>query len=235
MKNKLSTFAVACAALSIFLFCNCRKTNLEAFVKKLPELPQDIAATLDTNTMATKIPIAFAPPERDPNVSAVPCCDIKIIKSLKVTFTYTKCRPLQANIPDHVIDLFLANPGQGGGQEAGERNFKLWKLTPSKHKTAFKLMVCETSQGPWNANLEEKRACSHPAPVHTLTINAFEDIVQFVWNGGIGNHPPDVGLVSCRLVSDTRFLCPGGLSTCDCTSSFCPAEQACLCNLEGQW
>ena len=96
-------------------------------------------------------------------------------------------------------------------------------------------IVCFTSDGPWNATLTETRHCVGYTPQDSLIINAFGDVLSFVWNGGPPNHPPAVQLVSCREVGVVRFPC-GGIS--DCTCAFdppCPADQPCDCGLEGQW
>ena len=168
-----------------------------------------------------------------------PCCDIKRTKSLRVTFPYTKCGPLRDFIVAPIADSVFLDGGHATGQGVAKgpepARFKAYKLNKLKGGNILDQPVCVTSQGPWNATLIERRACSNYTPHNSLLIDAFGDLLSFEWNGGVELHPPNVGLVSCRRVATTRFLCPGSLSTCDCPSTFCPATDPCDCGLEGEW
>ena len=53
----------------------------------------------------------------------------------------------------------------------------------------------------------ETRACVGYAPVETLTISAHDELVTFVWNGGVQNYPAQVQLVSCREVGTVSMTC----------------------------
>ena len=166
-----------------------------------------------------------------------PCCDMTDLKSLKVTFPYTKCGPLRDFIAP-ITDFIYLVGGDGAGQSVAKGTESARFIANQRNtlpKTILDQQVCMTSRGPWNATLIETRACSGYGPTQSLVIDAFGDKVSFDWQGGVELHPPNVGLVSCRQVHTLRFPCSGGLSTCDCQSYFCPATETCTCNLEGIW
>jgi len=227
---------LASAALFLLLFGNCRHPGIEAFVAKLPELPKDLDATLDPKTLATKVSTSYPPPEKATAAPRAPCCGSTDRKTLKVNFRYTKCGPLRDFIVAPIGDLLLLDSGQGGRgeQSPGPRRFQVYRRGEMNRKTIWDTTVCVSSEGPWDATLTEERHCIGYTPQDTLVINAFGDVVTFVWNGGPPNHPPSVQLVSCREVGVISFPC-GGISDCNCVSSPCPADQPCPCGLEGQW
>jgi hypothetical protein len=224
------------ASLAVLLSSGCRQRNLETFVATLPELPQDIAATLDPRTSATRLPALQPPPEKPARVVLAACCGSTDTKTLKVNFTYTKCGPLRDFILVPLGDLVsveartVGGPGKGTAAD-GTRVFRKGELNRG---SVLDTIVCITSSGPWNATLIEERYCNGYSPRDTLLINAWGDALSFVWNGGPSNHPTNVGLVSCREVGLVRYRC-GGLSTCPCDSAPCPADQPCDCGLQGQW
>ena len=193
-------------------------------VESLPDLPPEIAATLDPATMATKIVSPIPPPQEASVVTSAPCCSTTDRKSLKVNFPHTKCGPLRDFIVGNIGDRVLFRSKQDTPQ--------VYKLKAIAGKTLLQTHVCITSQGPWNATLEETRSCTNYSPRQTLIISAHDELISFVWNGGVEGHPPEVQLVTCREVGTVSFAC-GGLSTCECNSSSCPASAPCPCNL--QW
>jgi hypothetical protein len=166
-----------------------------------------------------------------------PCCEITQSKSLKVTYPHTKCGPLRDFITAPITDAVFLEDGRGIEQSAAQEmkpvRFTATKLT-TLGKTIFDQQVCVTSRGPWNATLTENWPCQG-APYKQLSIDAFGENVSFVWQGGIEMHPPNVGLVSCRVVGTDRFSCGGSLSSCECPSSTCPPTELCDCGFEGIW
>jgi hypothetical protein len=224
MKTRYSYCVLVTGLAATIVFSGCRQRTADDYVERLPDLPANLAATLDPVTLATKTAGTIPPPEKASGPFLAPCCSITDEKSLKVNYPYTKCGPLRDFIVAPLGDtaLFRSNP----------ETTKVYKLRELSGKRLLDLHVCVTSQGPWNATLVETRSCTNYTPRQTLTINAYGDLVQFVWNGGVQGHPAEVQLVSCRLVATTRFPC-GGLSTCDCSSSVCQASAPCECNL--QW
>ena len=213
-----------------------RDAALADRLEKLPTLPADIAATLDPKTNATK---TMGPPpvpvkETGP-LPVAPCCSIKDQKSLKVKVALTRCGPLRDFIVAPVGDLVMAREIGGGGAPGGPagalgsggniRAYKLNTVNPSVWDT----IICMTSDGPWDATFIEDRHCNNYAPVDSLFVSAWGGLVPYYWNGGPANHPPEVSVVSCRDLGTFRLPC-GGPSTCDCTSSPCPADQPCPCD-----
>jgi hypothetical protein len=226
MRTNASLLLVLAFLATIASAGGCRQKSLAQRVEGLPELPAELRATLDPTTLATRVPTSFPPREHDPNVAAAPCCARTDTKHLQVRFPYTKCGPLR--------DFIVASFGDAVLLEASREGTTAHKLRALTGARLLEMHVCVTSHGPWNARLIEDRACSPYTPVHTLVINARGDMIQFVWNGPVGNHPPDVQLVSCRQVSTTESAC-NPLSGCACLSSACPATEPCTCNLDGQW
>ena len=200
MRIRTSALSLSCALFSVLLFSHCRQPGVEDFASKLPDLPKDLDATLDPKTLATKLSTVFPPPEKLTGVILAACCGSSDTKTLKVNFSYTKCGPLRDFIMAPVGNLVFFDTGQsgGGGQRATPRSFKVFRRGELDRKSVLDTIVCVTSEGPWNATLTEDRNCNGYSPRDTLIISAFSDVISFVWNGGPANHPPAVGLVSCR-------------------------------------
>ncbi|MGH9361148.1 MAG: hypothetical protein ACRD2T_04470 [Thermoanaerobaculia bacterium] len=216
---------VRCLAvvLLVLVLAHCRPKSIEDQVAALPELPPEIAATLDPDTMATKVVSGVGPPETATGAILVPCCSSTETRQLKVRFRYTKCGPLA-----DLFDLEFVVLTQG---RAGSAKPEMHKLTEFRGRTLPFPHLCRSSDGPWNAILTEKRGCANPTPSRSLAISAFGDVISFTW-GGPQSPPANVQVVACRKESFIRLLCPGSISTCDCSSSSCSAGQDCPCPLE---
>lgn len=232
MKNIISTLIIF-GTLSLILFDGCGKNKTTNEYDRLPDLPPDLAATLDPDTMATKITVSTPEPVQSPGVALAQCCGSSEGMTLKVKFPYTKCGPLRDFIVGPIGDV-KSLAASGPGQSEAHPDFKVYKLTQFNAKTVLDQVVCVTSQGPWDATLTEDRHCNGYSPIRTLTISPYGDLISFVWNTSNGTHPESVTLVSCRQMNTSRFHC-GGLSNCDCRSSTCPADQPCECNLPSNW
>lgn len=165
------------------------------------------------------------------------CCASTNTKSLRVTFPHTKCAPLRdfilATNGDTVFKDVARSTRQSIAQGSESVRFSSGEFN-TVGETVFDQRVCMTSRGPWNATLTETRSCSDSTPVQSLVINAYGDQMSFVWQGGVELHPPSVGLVSCRQDHQIQTPC-GGLSTCECISTFCPPTAPCDCGLAGIW
>ena len=207
------------------LLSSCRQPRVEERVERLPDLPPEIAATLDSTTLTTKTALQFSEPQKLPATTpaaAAPCCSSNETRSLKVNFPYTKCA-----FPDLIsVDLrdFLLSQGDSGG--AGGETPKMYKLREIQGRALSRLHFCTSSNGPWDATLTEVRACSPYTPVRTLVISAFGDAVVFNWSG---SQPPpsNVQIVSCQTLGTTRTPC--GISNCQCVSSSCQPPSNCDC------
>ncbi|HEX2460887.1 MAG TPA: hypothetical protein VHJ58_12140, partial [Vicinamibacterales bacterium] len=78
------------------LLSSCRQPSVEERVERLPDLPPETAATLDSTTLATKTALQFSEPQKLPATTpaaAAPCCSSNETRSLRVNFPYTKCGP----------------------------------------------------------------------------------------------------------------------------------------------
>ena len=230
---------IAAAVVCVGLIGGCRQKSAPIDVDSLPELPEDVAATLDPKTMATKTPASSNAPVKSPDVAFAPCCSSTHTRTMQVSFSYTKCVPLRIAFAGPFPQLILANPGGAGPTPSGgtpspspsPSSVKVFKLTSFKAKALSEKLLCTTSQGPWNATFIEERHCSPVTPQDTLIINAFSDQVFIQWSGGTPNHPPSVQVVTCRDIGETQANC--GISNCACQNSSCPETQPCPCVLEG--
>ncbi|HEX5759338.1 MAG TPA: hypothetical protein VF121_09100 [Thermoanaerobaculia bacterium] len=209
---------LAAVPFLLLFLAHCRPESVEDRVAKLPELPPEIAATLDPERLATKVASGAEPPETPPKALLLPCCSSKETRRLKVRFRYTKC-----SLPAHFFDLVLTQDGSGSARP------QMHKLTELRGRNLALTHFCRSSDGPWDAVLTETRACSPPAPSRTLVISAFGDAVLFAW-GGPQSPPANVQVVACREESDIRSPC--GISGCTCSSTTCAAGQECPCSLE---
>jgi len=204
----------------------CRQPSLEERVERLPELPPDIAGTLDSTTLATRTALQFSEPQKLPAttpVAAAPCCSSNETRSLKVNFPYTKCGPFHDLISVDLYDLVLSQGDSGGSAP------KMYKLREIQGRALSRLHICTSSDGPWDATLTEVRACSPYTPVRTLVISALGDAVVFNWSG---SQPPpaNVQIVSCQTLGITKIPC--GISNCECLSSACQPPASCDCGTE---
>jgi hypothetical protein len=226
---KSSVFFIGALAVCLALCLGSCKNNPapQNEVEKLPELPSELASTLDPDTMATRTPAANPAPTKSPTVILAPCCSSTETKTLQVKFTYTKCVFPQLELLTLSSGPSVSDPAKNQGTRA----VRSFKLTSLNGKRLLDLRFCTTSEGPWNATFIEERKCSPITPQDTLVINAFDDQIIFQWTGGTENHPASVSLVSCKEIGTTRFNC--GISTCDCTGSACQPNQACPCTLQG--
>jgi hypothetical protein len=239
MKRKILAVILAGAGLCLVFLGSCRpQPSVTDYVESLPELPQEIAATLDPKTLATKVSVTLPAPEiTEPGTALAPCCGSKDLSSLKVRYAYTKCGLLRDFILAPFRNLLLSEKGGPGGETGGQTgDFKAYKLSQFNRRPVLDQTICVTSKGPWNATLAEDKSCSNSAAsVQTLLIDAFGNLVQFVWVGGVEFHPPEVELVSCRADLTYRFSCKGH-STCPCESiPPCAEDQPCDCGIAGQW
>ena len=242
--------AAAVAVLLVILSSGCKGPGSGAAadaaladrLEKLPQLPPDLAATLDPKTNATKT--TGGPPEPEKLTAPLPmapCCSIKDQKQLQVRVKLTKCGPLKDLVLADLSNLLLAramtggggggSPVTPGGGPAGTTettgNVRFYKLEAVNRASVWETRICTSSEGPWDATFIEERHCNNYAPVDSLYVTAFGEIRGFFWNGGVQNHPADVSVLSCNEIGTTRFQC--GISNCDCTSSNCPPGQQCPC------
>jgi len=250
MKSRIRAgLEASLAALLVMAVANCRGTGTAGSgvadrLEQLPVLPPEIASTLDPATNATKIRPSQPTFVRDPSVAQAPCCGSKDVRALKVRVSLTKCAPLRDFIMAPVRDLVLSSDtgaatggGQGGGGAAGgaaggpgaEGKVRMFRLNTVNRQTVLDTIVCMASDGPWDATFQEERNCNNYAPQNSLLVSGWGGIVPYYWNGGAANHPPEVSVVSCREVGLFRYAC-SGLSSCDCRSSPCPANQPCVCS-----
>lgn len=174
----LAAALCACATIG----AACRSPTTPDYLASLPDLPADLASTLDPATLATRVTTTFPHPVAEPQQTAVPCCGGTDVKALKVSYAYTKCAPLRdfvvADLDDTRV-LFRGRP-------ESTRIYRLREL----NQTALDDVVCMNSTGPWAATLTEQRHCGGYTPVQTLVIDAYGDLVQFAWSGAPANHPP---------------------------------------------
>jgi hypothetical protein len=220
-----SVVAAVVSAACLTLLSSCRQPSLEERLERLPDLPPDIASTLDPSTLATRTVLEFKAPEKLPTPpAAAPCCSSNETRTLKVNFPYTKCGPFRDLIAVDLRDLVL-DPGDQGGDSP-----RMYKARQIQSRTLSILHLCVSGNGPWDARLTISRACSPYVPVHQLVISAFGDAVVFNWSGS-QSPPSNVQIVSCRTAGVTRTPC--GISNCECTSSACQPEAACDCGT--QW
>jgi hypothetical protein len=221
-KMQISSKPFMTGFVVILFLAACEEQSAKDFVENLPPLPPEIVSTLDPATMATKTAHSFSPPETAAGAAQASCCSITDQRSLKVNFPHTKCTLIGII---GVTDLALFRSNQQ--TDNPDKLYRLEQLAGARLRGPY---LCVTSQGPWNASLAEIRACQNYAPRQELTISAHDELIQFVWNGGVENHPPEVKLVSCRHDATVRFAC-NPLSNCGCSSTACPASDPCECNL----
>lgn len=209
--------------------CTTDEDRMRARLEALPELPAAIAEQLDSDTMAVRHPDLGTLPEpelepvADPKLQ--PCCSIKVTKRLKVLFETTWCiNPFE----DLVFD---PRPDQNSQGEAGNTTgVRHSKLTSLRGKRLLRPFWCQTSSGPWDADLVHDDGC-FSGPIFTLVVSTPGGLIDFPpWVGGEQNKPASVTVTQCNLVSTARGTC-GGPSTCDCRSSTCSPPEQCACPL----
>jgi hypothetical protein len=204
--------------------CTTDEDRMMARVEALPELPAAIADQLDETTMALRNPeLGTLPqPEVITNPQLKPCCSIKITKRLKVRYETTWCvNPFK----DLVLSANLEK--KAPGDVGGVNDVRHSKLTNLRGKQLLRPFWCQTSSGPWDADLVFDHGCTS-GPYYSLVVSTPGGLVSFPpWVGGEGNKPASVTVLECTLVSTARSTC--GISTCDCRSSSCSPPEQCSC------
>jgi hypothetical protein len=115
----------------VLFAASCKNENTADQINKLPELPDEILATLDQKTLSTAISNPGSEPVLDPGVVLAPCCNIEIRRSLQVNFPYTKCGPLvnRLELDEIFAGIYLdRNPGSDRDTTL-QQNFKLYKYS----------------------------------------------------------------------------------------------------------
>ncbi|MBL7805403.1 MAG: hypothetical protein JNL02_16810 [Saprospiraceae bacterium] len=223
--------------LVLLLSAGCKQDKLERQFEALPELPSELAATLDTHTLATNIPaftsvnLNTSKQDKIPELAAAPCCENTDYKALQVMLPYTKCAPLREFLVVPLGDLSMATEGQRNkqGVQPPSRAVSLYKYKNKGGLSILDRIVCVSSDGPWEASLVATTPCSPYITLYSLTVSAFGDQFVYEWTGGLENHPAEIQLVSCRQLGNISLSC--GISTCSCSSSHCPEEDPCTCTL----
>jgi len=211
--------------------CTTDEDRMQARLEALPELPAEIAAQLDSTTMAVRhpelgtLPVPVAEPVANPKLG--PCCSIKVTKRLKVLFETTWCiNPFK----DLVFTANLDRKPQGEDGTGDTPSVRHSKLTTLQGKRLLRPFWCQTSSGPWDADFVHEDGCN-TGPVFTLVVSTPGGLVDFPpWVGGEANKPASVTVTDCKSLSTMRASC-GGLSTCDCSSSNCSPPEQCSCPL----
>jgi hypothetical protein len=219
-----SSFILATVICLLFV-CGCRTSNPGDLAEGLPDLPPEIARTIDPKTMATKAPLSSLSSILQPlgDTARCPRCGSRSVDHLLVNYSYTRCGNYRDILRPPVSEVEFRE------ERASLKRYKLKELNGRRFPD---IQVCITSQGPWNAMLTENRSCSGScAPTYDLTISALGNVISFYWANGIDNHPPDVYPVSCRIVSRTRTQC--GMSGQCCSPGECYGEcsQNCECGV----
>ena len=206
--------------------CGTDEQRIQRRVEALPELPAAIAEQLDSTTMAQRPPDPGTLPDpgkiADPKLA--PCCSLKVTKRLKIQFETTWCiNPFK----DLVFDPRPDKNAQGDvGTTTGVRHSK---LTTFNGKRLLRPFWCQTSSGPWDADLVSDHGCFSGGPVFTLVASTPGGLIAFPpWVGGEQNKPASVTVLECKSVSTVRLPC-NGLSSCDCRSSTCGPTENCSC------
>lgn len=225
MKNALPLSLLLAAFI---VSCSTDEDRMRARLEALPELPAAIAEQLDSTTMAVRAPVIGKLPEveliADPSLA--PCCSIKVTKRLKVLFETTWC--------DYPWDapILNAKPDRPGHDDAANTTgVRHSKLTSLNGQALTQALWCQTSSGPWDAELVSDHSCFSSGPIFTLVVSTPHGLISFPpWVGGEANKPASVTVVECKLVSTIRSHC-NNVSNCECLSSFCIPPEQCGCPL----
>lgn len=204
--------------------------ELRTFVEALPELPAEVAATLDTATMATMRPALVMPTEQQrqqyDTVAAAfaPCCQINVRRELMVEYEITSCRnPYAIDFGDlSTLAVFRSGKAAPNARHA--------KLTSLRGAKFIKPFWCTTSLGPWPAILDDEIPCQ-VGHWYSLTVFGPDGPITFPrWQGGEELLPAGIRVVDCKRLYTQRLSC-GGIGNCNCTSSACNPPQDCTCPL----
>jgi hypothetical protein len=231
--------------------CSSHEDRLRAHVDSLPELPAATVDQLDETTMAQRHPDLGLPAQSAASLSQRPqaglmaaCCSIKVIKRLKLYMPTTWCvNPIDDLVVKPRPDQFEQGDDTGKNDDpvvkplpdefeqmktAGKRELRHYKLTSFRGKQFRFPLWCQSGNGPWEADYVYEKPCSGAAHSRVV-ISTPGGLVTHTWWGDESNKPGTFAVIECTEVGTQRGSC-GGLSTCDCNSSYCnPAEQCATC------
>jgi hypothetical protein len=181
--KSLSTVS-ALWALSVLILSCSQTPDPNDVVKRLPELPPELAANLTStkidNVLMTKDPPKVQQPLAPPPLEA---CDRKC--TAYVSYPMTICFP-PGQLPDREWETAGAQVEALGWSPAAQpapRYYKLSKPTGLPH------LLCRVTNGPWLAKVDVTESCDGGAD-SILEIRGAPQLFSVGWVGGISGIPP---------------------------------------------
>ena len=174
---------IALSALSVLILSCSRTPDPNDVVKRLPELPPQLAANLTStkidNVLMTKDPPKVVKPAGPPKLQA---CTRNYVAY--VSYPMTVCFPPE-ELPDREWETAGAQvdaPGWSPASQPAPRYYKLSKST-GPH------LLCRVTNGPWLAEVTTNESCDGGAD-SPLTITGVPQPFSVAWLGGISDIPP---------------------------------------------
>jgi hypothetical protein len=193
--KSLST-VIALSALSVLILSCSQTPDPNDVVKRLPELPPELAANLTStkinNVLMTKDPPPVKkgkPPEDNPE---------RCVKEYAayVVYPMTVCFPPELLTDSELLGV-KAQADAPGWSPASQPGPRYYKLTKSDRLPS----ICRISGGPWYADAATIHDCDGLAVSHLGIVGAPQQFTV-VWDGDISAVPPPFNPNSFSLKKD---------------------------------
>jgi len=188
------------AGLTLLLFAGCTPPDPVAGLEELPaDMARSLRAAADLPVLATALdPSDPAPPSGPFQPFCAADASTRILDARVSTPIVVCTRDEEPTAADCVLWPGRSTPS----------TFKLTDLgvvADLDDAVAWQPpLVCETSDGPWNAILKIERFCSGScSPLNTLIVVGAPNPVVFVWWGALEDHPDGFGLVGEPVLKST--------------------------------
>jgi hypothetical protein len=208
-------------AAAVLLFAGACRHEDDA-VSKLPELPDELRATLGRSLMAPVLmtqsktfPPAAHPAPPPTSLPAVNTVCVRYYKGY-IVYPITVCYP-----PSILVGGLNWNNVQATDRPPTAPAPRLYKLSSFPGLTISRALYCTQLGGPWYAEVTETPRCENiNASDFRLDIIAAPQPVSISWTGAFTDAPPPV---------NTNLFSEAGEGMCTCCNggTWCPSTQSC--------
>ena len=212
---------IALSALSVLILSCSRTPDPNDVVKRLPELPPQLAANLTStkidNVLMTKDPPKVVKPAGPPKLQA---CTRDYVAY--VSYPMTVCFPPE-ELPDREWETAGAQVEAPKWSPASQPAPRYYKLLSKS--TGPPYLLCRVTNGPWLAEVTTNESCDGGAD-SLLTITGVPQPFSVAWLGGISDIPPPFNPNAFSGLTELPCKCCGVL----CPDGRCVAQEV-NCNI----
>lgn len=200
---------IALSALSVLIGSCNRTPNPSDLLKRLPELPPQLAHNLRSTKIANVLMTKDPPPVQKAAVKPLLPKQRSCVKNYDayVVYPMTLCFP-----PGDLLGPELAGAkaqAEPPGWSPASQPARYYKLS----RSSFASLFCRVSGGPWYARVTTTESCADLPDQSVLTILGAPQPLTVVWSGGINDVPAPFNSNSFAFEGEACSCC-GGFTPC---------------------